>query len=107
MAALLTAINNGDSAVPESLGVFASTTDPTNGALNELDGGGVYNLFLRLAGGGPSASDDLGIDLSNSNDPNLTGYTFTAIAVVPEPMSLGLLGIGGVGLMTRRNRRNS
>jgi hypothetical protein len=105
LATLLTAINNGDSAVPASFGVFATTTDPTHGALSGLDGGGVYNLFLNFPAGGPGASDDLGLDFSNDNDSNLTGYTFTAIAIVPEPMSLGLLAIGGVGLIARRNRR--
>jgi hypothetical protein len=107
LAALLTAINSGDSAVPASSGVLASTTDPTGGALSSLDGGNVYDLFLKFAGGGPAAADDLGLDLSTLNDSNLTGYTFTAIAVVPEPMSLGLLAIGGVGLMARRSRRKA
>jgi hypothetical protein len=37
----------------------------------------------------------------------LTGYTFTAVSVVPEPMSLGLLALGGVSLMTRRSRRKA
>ena len=76
-------------------------------ALAGLDGGGVYNLFLKFAAGGPGASDHLGLDVSTANDSNLVGYTFNAIAVVPEPMSLGLLAIGGVGLMARRTRRKS
>ena len=57
---------------------MATTTDPTGGTLAGLDGGGVYNLFLTYAGGAPGGgtSDDLGIDLSSTNDSNLTGYTF-------------------------------
>jgi hypothetical protein len=107
LATLIAAID-GDGDVPASFGATASTTDPTHGDLSGLDTATTtYNLFLTFAGGGPGASDDLGLDLSNSNDLNLTGYTFTAVSVVPEPMSLSLLTLGGVGLMARRNRRNS
>jgi hypothetical protein len=66
-----------------------------------------YNLFLTFSSGGPSAADDLGIDLSQTNDPYLAGYSFTAVAVVPEPMTLSLLTLGGIGVMSRRNRRKS
>jgi len=110
LAALLAAINGTDlGGEGPSLGVLASTTDPTGGALAALDTATTtYNLFLKYAAGGPSAPlDNLGLDLSNSNDSNLTGYTFTAVSVVPEPMSLGLLALGGVSLMSRRSRRKA
>lgn len=109
LATLLNAINGGDGAVLASAGVSATLTDPTGGALSGLDTGTTtYNLFLKFAAGGPSIPlDDLGLDLSGSNDSNLAGYTFSAVSVVPEPMSLGLLALGGVGLMSRRSRRKA
>jgi len=109
LAILLAAIA-GDGAAPASdQGVVASLNDPTGGALAALDTATTtYNLFLKYAAGGPSAPlDNLGLDLSNSNDSHLTGYTFTAVSVVPEPMSLGLLALGGIGLMSRRSRRKA
>jgi hypothetical protein len=108
LATLLNAINGGDGTVA-SAGVTAGTTDPSRGqVLAALDTGTTtYNLFLDFPGGGPSATDDLGLDLGATNDANLVGYTFTAISVVPEPMSLSLLALGGVGLMARRNRRKA
>jgi len=110
LAALLAAINGTDGGLEgPSVGVLASTTDPTGGALAALDTATTtYNLFLKYAAGGPSVPlDNLGLDLSNSNDSNLSGYTFTAVSVVPEPMSLGLLALGGVSLMSRRSRRKA
>jgi hypothetical protein len=108
LAALLNAINGGDGTTA-STGVTAGTTDPSRGqVLAALDTGTTtYNLFLDFPGGGPSATDDLGLDFSGTNDANLVGYSFTAISVVPEPMSLSLLALGGVSLMARRNRRKA
>ena len=99
LAILMNAIG-GDGVAPAST-VTASTTDPTG-----IFPAG-YNLFLTFTNGVSSSSDDFGLDLSNSNDSLLTSYTFSAVAVVPEPMSSGLLALGGVGLMTRRNRRKA
>jgi hypothetical protein len=66
-----------------------------------------FNLFLDMGdvvdmGTGPYTY--FGWDVS-SEDPNLVGYTIEEVAVVPEPMSLGLLVLGGLGLMSRRPRK--
>jgi len=66
-----------------------------------------YNLFLVFTGAEvPSGDNYLGIDLTQ--DPNAgisSGALTTAVAVVPEPMSMGLLALGGVGMLARRRRR--
>jgi hypothetical protein len=103
LAALVRAINNGDANVPAS-GVSASTVSPPPDLF-----GTQYNLFLTFTGSQLPGTqfDTLGLDLSSTNDPLLSGYTFSEVAVVPEPMSLSLLMLGGVGLMARRNRRKA
>jgi len=98
LAPLITAINSGDANVPGAVGVVASLGSgvfPSN-----------FNLILTAAPG-VGTSSDLGLDLSSANDPLLAGLTFNAVAVVPEPMSLGILALGGVGLMARRHRRKA
>jgi hypothetical protein len=100
LAAVVAAIG-GDGKAPASAGIAASDsvsgTNPYGFSTN-------YNLYL-VASPGVDATDFLGLDLSGTNDSNLSGLGFSAVAVVPEPMSLGLLAIGGLGLMSRRSRR--
>ena len=99
LATLIAAI--GGTGVPASSAVTATTQSPVPNPF-----GSQYNLFLdpHDIGGG---TDWLGLDLQGSNDAALAGYSFSAVAVVPEPMTLGLLALGGVGLMTRRHRRKA
>jgi len=107
LAVLINAIA-GDGQATASVVTSVTTADPTHGDISSLDNatnGLSYNLFLTFAAGFNPGS--LGFDLSNANDSNLSGYDITAVAVVPEPMSLGLLALGGVGLMSRRSRRKS
>jgi len=61
-----------------------------------------YNLFLTFSS--PTQADNfLGVDLTQ--DPNIpAGAVVSAIAVVPEPMSMGLLALGGLGMLARRRR---
>jgi hypothetical protein len=111
IAILINAIN-GDGIAPVSPGVAA--VSGTWAGLNLP--GSPANPF----GPGSSSPWNLYLDMGNavdlatgtatyfgwdfSQDPNLVDYTIEQVGVVPEPMSLSLLALGGVGLMGRRNR---
>jgi hypothetical protein len=82
-------------------GTSVSTTAPSSNPFPSN-----YNFFVDV-NPGLAASVYLGWDLSSANDSNLAGYTVSAVAVVPEPMSLTLLALAAVGTLTRRNRRKA
>jgi hypothetical protein len=106
-AQLATLLNEiyGDGLVPQSgYDTVTSSTTPLFGFPTG------YNLFLTYSPGpglDSTGSDYLGIDLSSTNDANLVGYSFSAVAAIPEPMSLSLLAMGSLAFLTHRNRRLS
>jgi hypothetical protein len=102
---LLNAINGTDGVAPPPPGLVAAATyaglDVTHDASPFPS---QYNLFVD-SGFPPSSDNFLSFDLSNADDSNLVGYSVSAIAVVPEPMSLSLLTAGTLGLFAMRPRR--
>jgi hypothetical protein len=81
-------------------------SDPTGGqAVAQLDNASThYNMFLTsLDSGYYNYTLQLGINLTQFNDPALDGYTFSAVAIIPEPSSLLLL-CGAAALSMRKRR---
>jgi hypothetical protein len=104
---LVNDINLGDFGLEPATGIVAADTYASLGVTHDSNPfPGEYNLFLDSAAG-PSSDNFLGFNVSNSADSNLVGYSVSAIAVVPEPMSLGLLILGGAGLLNCRRRKSS
>jgi hypothetical protein len=99
IATLVHDINLGGGGAPASA-VTASATSPVPNPFSSF-----FDIFVDVAPG--NADQFQGIDLTPGNDSNLAGYTISAVAVVPEPVTLGLLAVGGVGLMARRHRRKA
>jgi hypothetical protein len=62
-----------------------------------------YNLFLDTPIG-PGSDNFLSFNFGNDADPYLFGYTVSAVAVVPEPMTFSLITLGVATLLTQRPR---
>jgi len=112
IATLINAINGTDGGAPASPGVAAVSNTWAGlglGGPNPFPPGSSspWNLYVDMGYAqdwGTGTATYLGWDVSNE-DPNLVGYTIEQVGAVPEPMSLSLLALGGVGVMARRNRR--
>jgi hypothetical protein len=108
IANLVRDINFGDTGVTSSKAISAASTYAGLGITHDVNPfASQYNLFLDYDSGGPSSDNYLGIDLSNSNNFNLEGYTVSAIAVVPEPTTLSLLTLTALCIIKRRPKRTN
>jgi hypothetical protein len=53
----------------------------------------------------PSATGSFSLNLMLTSGDTSGRINGIRLAVVPEPASLGLIGLGGLGLLARRRRR--
>jgi len=65
-------------------------------------GGTAWDIELSVTNPGALANGDFGFNLGNTTDG--AGISVTEVAAVPEPATLGLLALSGIGLLARRRR---
>lgn len=107
---------NGDLTVPVGTGVFtvtassgSTTVTPVLHVDSRTSGGGrlVYEFdfqghFYALNGNGAGTEDLAALAQPISNAFDTQGFS---VALTPEPGSLALAGLGGLGLLLRRRRK--
>jgi hypothetical protein len=89
------------------LGIALTDLDYIGGEISVLAGvnNGGHNFFSnQFLGGLPAGTGNLGNGTPNFN--NLAGEQFFSFNPIPEPSSLALAGLGGLGVLVNRLRRN-
>jgi fibronectin-binding autotransporter adhesin len=107
---LLVEQNDADSGIIDQLNVSGAfdISAPTAGVNFSVTGTPAQPAYIFARYGsliGTSFANTLNVPAGYTIDYNYQGNNDIALVAVPEPASLGVLGIGAVGLLSRRRRK--
>jgi len=98
--------NDGDEAVQETAyAILALNEVDREGYMDELLAASAYLRTIQLETGGWQDYQAFGTYTGSGENNEVTGEALWGIGVAPEPATMGLLMLGGVGTLVRRMRR--